>query len=65
MEKPEASDQDHALIEQMLTVTEEDPGASGNALAGGAPFDCLADHVVQLFFTRYGEPFLHFDNVIF
>ena len=54
-----------ARVEQVLMQTEEDGGASGYAEAAEAAYDWFTAHGAQFFFTRHGEPFLHFDNAIY
>ena len=54
-----------AQVEQVLMQTEEDGGASGYAEAAEAAYDWFTAHGAQFFFTRHGEPFLHFDNAIY
>ena len=51
-----------ARVEQVLMQTEEDGGAPGYAQAA---YDWFTAHGAQFFFTRHGEPFLHFDNAIY
>ena len=45
--------------------TEEDGGAPDYAQAAEAAYDWFTAHGAQFFFTRHGEPFLHFDNAIY
>ena len=52
-------------VEQVLMQTEEDGGAPGYAQAAEAAYDWFTAHGAQFFFTRHGEPFLHFDNAIY
>jgi hypothetical protein len=54
-----------ARIEQVLIETEEDGGAPDYAQAAEAAYDWFTAHEARFFFTRHGEPFLHFDNAIF
>ena len=54
-----------AQVEQVLMQTEEDGGAPGYAEAAEAAYDWFTAHGAQFFFTRHGEPFLHFDNAIY
>ncbi len=54
-----------AQVEQVLMQTEEDGGAPGYAEAAEAAYDWFTAHGAQFFFTRNGEPFLHFDNAIY
>ena len=54
-----------ARVEQVLIETEEDGGAPDYAQAAEAAYDWFTAHGAQFFFTRHGEPFLHFDNAIY
>ena len=54
-----------ARVEQVLMQTEEDGGAPDYAQAAEAAYDWFTAHGAQFFFTRHGEPFLHFDNAIY
>ena len=54
-----------ARVEQVLIETEEDGGAPDYAQAAEAAYDWFSAHGAQFFFTRHGEPFLHFDNAIY
>ncbi len=53
-----------ARVEQVLIETEE-AGTPDYAQAAEAAYDWFTDHGAQFFFTRHGEPFLHFDNAIY
>ncbi len=54
-----------ARVEQVLIETEEDAGAPDYAQAAEAAYDWFTAHEAQFFFTRHGEPFMHFDNAIY
>ena len=53
-----------ARVEQVLIETEE-AGTPDYAQAAEAAYDWFTAHGAQFFFTRHGEPFLHFDNAIY
>ncbi len=53
-----------AQVEQVLMQTEE-AGTPDYAQAAESAYDWFTDHGAQFFFTRHGEPFLHFDNAIY
>ena len=53
-----------ARLEQVLMQTEE-TGTPDYAQAAEAAYDWFTAHGAQFFFTRHGEPFLHFDNAIY
>ena len=53
-----------ALVEQVLIETEE-AGTPDYAQAAEAAYEWFTAHGAQFFFTRHGEPFLHFDNAIY
>ena len=54
-----------ARVEQVLMQTEEEAGTPDYAQAAEAAYDWFTAHGAQFFFTRHGEPFLHFDNAIY
>ena len=54
-----------ARVEQVLIETEEDGGSPDYAQAAEAAYDWFTAHGAQFFYTRHGEPFLHFDNAIY
>ena len=54
-----------ARVEQVLIETEEDGGSPDYAQAAEAAYDWFTAHGAQFFFTRHGEPFMHFDNAIY
>ena len=53
-----------ARVEQVLIETEE-AGTPDYAQAAEAAYEWFTAHGAQFFFTRHGEPFLHFDNAIY
>ncbi len=53
-----------ARVEQVLIETEE-AGTPDYAQAAEAAYDWFTAHGAQFFFTRHGEPFLHFANAIY
>ena len=54
-----------ARVEQVLIETEKDGGAPDYTQVAEAAYEWFTAHGAQFFFTRHGEPFLHFDNAIY